>query len=1201
VGNLTFTGAQLTARFLANGFFLGAQTLTKSLAGNSATALLLDTALTYVKASASESLVQRLAQRLVRAENPPDLKDLSRAVGVALQRSLTEIAEAAREDDDEASCQTLLALARAACACWESLTHEQQQSLKSGLADLFAVKAEQIEEVTALSPQVWEAFLERAAETDGVVVSEALLASAASHVVSAFPRSLRQVLLEDQASGGQSYSALMLMILGEVSAAIREGQQEDRLRHAELLARFDQLQARLDGEQVGLPDAMRVPRALPSGTLTFLFTDIEGSTKLWERYPEGMRWALARHDDLLRSAIQEHHGTIFKTVGDAFYAVFPSATEAVAAALHAQRALVEPGWGETGPLCVRMGLHTGVAEERDNDYFGPTLNRVARLHGIGHGRQTLLSQTTYEIVCECLPSEASLRDLGMHRLKDLAEPVHVWQLLDPALPSEFPALKSLDYLPTNLPQQFTSFIGREKEMAEIKELIGTARLLTLTGTGGTGKTRLALQVAAEVLEQYRDGVWLVELAPVADPARVPQAVAETLGVKEVAGEPITRSLLSYIKDRQMLLVLDNCEHLLEASARLAEALLKSCARVRVLVSSRESLGIAGESAYRVPSMSVPDSKQAQTPEGLSRYESVRLFIERAKAAKSDFTVTPQNATSLASVCQRLDGVPLAIELAAARVRAMPLEQIEVRLDNRFRLLTGGSRTALPRQQTLRALIDWSYDLLNDQEKILLHRLSVFAGGWTLEAAEAVCAGEDVEEMPVPRPASQPADGDGMASTRHPTPHTLHPDAVFDLLTSLVDKSLVVYEEREGNARYRLLETVRQYAAERLQLAGETAQLKARHRDYCLALAEEAAPQLSGPDQQLWLQRLEMEHDNLRAALAWCIEEETGAEAGLRLSGLLWWFWNVRCHWSEGREALKRALGRDVARGRTADRAAALNGAGFLATVQGDYTEARAQLEESLRLFRELDDRKALAFVLNNLGNLAIRQGDDAGARALYEESIELARQVGDRRGLANTLSNLGHLISNEGDEAGAQAVYEESLRLFRELGHKRGVAFALNNLGTSASTQGNYAVARTLHQESLALRTELGDAWGITLALYGLAFVATQQGDDVTARTLYEEILRLDRELGDPLAIASALNNLADTLVRLGDVAAARTLYEESLGLFREAGEQEGVAESLAGLAKARLAQSQTSQAVVLALERPIEAGQSSLDELCSR
>jgi class 3 adenylate cyclase len=493
---------------------------------------------------------------------------------------------------------------------------------------------------------------------------------------------------------------------------------------------------------------MESTTALPTGTVTFLFTDIEGSTRLWEQHPEAMEAALIRHDELAARIIQQHEGSLVKHrgEGDSLFAVFARAADAVAAALTLQQVLRAEPWPATEghpegmPLQVRVALHTGDAAFRDGDYFGAAVNRCARLRAVAHGGQILLSSATQELVRDALPEEIRFQDLGEHRLRDLARPERVFQLLHPDLPADFPPLSSLNTLPNNLPQQVTSFIGREKEMAEVRRLLSTTRLLTLTGSGGTGKTRVSLQVAADLLEGDGDGVWLVELAPLADPSLVSQAVATALGVREEPGKPLSQTLVEFLKPKRLLLLLDNCEHLLSACAELAGLILRSCPGVQILATSREGLNIPGETTYRLPSLSLPDPRQLpSTVESVSQYEAVRLFIDRATAAVPAFAVTNQNAPAVAQLCVRLDGIPLAIELAAARVKAMSVEQINGRIADMFRLLTGGSRTALPRQQTLRAAIDWSYDLLSEKEKILLRRLSVFAGGWALEAAEQVCA------------------------------------------------------------------------------------------------------------------------------------------------------------------------------------------------------------------------------------------------------------------------------------------------------------------------------------------------------------------------------------------------------------------------------------------------------------------------------
>ena len=580
---------------------------------------------------------------------------------------------------------------------------------------------------------------------------------------------------------------------------------------------------------------------MPTGTVTFLFTDIEGSTKLWEEYPEHMRNALARHNVLMQQAIGANDGVVFKTMGDAYCAAFASASAALTAALTAQIALQSEPWPDDVTLRARMALHTGTADERDGDYFGTPLNRVARLLSTGHGGQTLLSQPTYELTRDSIPTYGSLRDLGSHALRDLARPEQVYQLVHPDLPADFPPLKSLDNpnLPNNLPQQVTSFIGREKELASVQEALAKVRLLTLTGAGGSGKSRLALQATADLLETYPDGVWLVELAPLADPLLVAPTVANILGVKEEKDKPILMTLAEHLKVKKLLLLLDNCEHVLDTSAQLADQLIRSCPMVQILATSREGLGIAGETTYRVPSLSLPDPKQTQTAESLSQFEAVQLFIARALQTQPHFAVTNENAPALASICHRLDGIPLAIELAAARARSLSVEDINSKLDQRFRLLTGGSRTALPRQQTLRSLIDWSYDLLSAAEKALLCRLSVFSGGWTLQAAESVCSGGELEEW-----------------------------ETLDFLTSLCDKSLVVAEPSGTTMRYRMLETVRQYARDRLLEIGDGEVYRDRHLAFFLAFAEETEPQINGPQMGKILDQFEAELDNFRAALEW---------------------------------------------------------------------------------------------------------------------------------------------------------------------------------------------------------------------------------------------------------------------------------------------------------------------------------------------
>ncbi len=862
----------------------------------------------------------------------------------------------------------------------------------------------------------------------------------------------------------------------------------------------------------------------PTGTVTFLFTDIEGSTRLWEQHPEAMRAALARHDALLSAGIQQHRGVVVKSrgEGDSLFAVFARATDAVAAASAIQQTLLTEPWPTPSPPRVRMALHTAAAELRDGDYYGLGVNRCARLRAVAHGGQVLLSQVARDAVGEALPAGANLRDLGSHRLKDLQQPEQLFQLLHPTLPADFPPLRSLAAFTHNLPVQLTRFIGREREMTEVKRLLAASHLLTLTGSGGCGKTRLALQVAADLLEEYPDGVWLVELAALADPALVPQTIAAALGVREQPGRSLIETLTDYLRPKHLLLVVDNCEHLLAACAQLTDALLRGCPKLRLLASSREGLGIAGEQTYSVPSLSLPDARRLPPLERLQGFEAVQLFAARAALSQPTFAVTAANAAAVAHVCQRLDGIPLCIELAAARVKALPVEKLNERLSDMFRLLTGGSRTALPRQQTLRALIDWSYDLLTDAERSLLRRLSVFAGGWTLEAAEAVCMGEGVETW-----------------------------EVLDLLTSLVEKSLVLYEEQAGEGRYRLLETVRQYARDRLLEAGEAEVVRQRHRDWFLALAERAEPELSRGSQTEWLEWLEREHDNLRAALAWS-GAPVQVEAGLRLGGALGRFWQVRGYWREGREQVEGLLALPGAEARTAARANALRVAGLLASFQGDHGTAQALLEESVAIRRELGSEEDTALALTQLGGAACERGDFAAARAPFEECLAVSRTLGYKEGIARSLLGLGAVAHAQGDHGTARALLEESVAIFRQLGDKFHIAMALGDLGWVARHQGEYGEARALDEESLAIARELGNKLGTAHSLYELGMVAHAQADFGTARAHLEERLAICRELSHRHGVVENLEGLAAVAIAQAQPARAARLFGAAEGL-REA------------------------------------------------
>ena len=813
--------------------------------------------------------------------------------------------------------------------------------------------------------------------------------------------------------------------------------------------------------------------SLPTGTVTFLFTDIEGSTALLQRLGDrGYAEILDEHRRLLRAAFEEGQGQEADTQGDAFLVAFSRARDAVGAAVSAQRALTKHAWPDGASLRVRMGLHTGEPLSGESGYVGMDVHRAARIAAVGHGGQVLVSDATHGLVAKDLPDGVSLRDMGEHRLKDLAHPHRLFQIVAADLPVDFPRIRSLDVLPNNLPRQLTSFIGREKEIAEIERLLSTAYLVTLIGSGGAGKTRLGLQVAADVLENYSDGVWLSEFAPIADPALVPKTVASALSVPEQPGRDMTETLVDVLRPKTVLLVLDNCEHLLTACRDLVVALLRKCPRVRILATSREGLGIPGETLWRVPSLSMPDLRHLPPSEELVLYDAVRLFVDRAVAAAQGFTVTSENASAVAQVCQRLDGIPLAIELAAARVKVLAVEQIAVRLNDQFRLLTGGSRIVLPRQQTLRAAIDWSYDLLSSKERAVLRRLSVFAGGCTLEAAERVCAGKRVKE-----------------------------EEILDLITRLVDKSLVIAETLGGEVRYRTPETIRQYGQDRLLASGEATEVRTQHRTCYLDLAERAEARIRGPEEIMWLNRLELEHDNLRAALGLSTTEEEDAEIRLRLGAALWVLWDIHTHWGEGRKWLEIALARSIGIKSTA-RVKALRGQGILAYRGGDYGKAMALCDESLALARELGDQTGIARALTWRGNVFEGQGDFDAATALYEESLELSRKLEDKWWTATVLAVMGRIARRKGNYAKAVAFCEESLTMFRTVGGKRYVAYALLVTGHTVRLQGDLDRAAGLYRESLALFGETKDKWVATESIEGLALIASAQGNHERAARL---------------------------------------------------------------------------------------------------
>jgi predicted ATPase len=671
----------------------------------------------------------------------------------------------------------------------------------------------------------------------------------------------------------------------------------------------------------------------------------------------------------------------------------------------------------------------------------------------------------------------------------------------------------------NLPQPLSSFVGREKQILELQGLLRRTRLLTLMGSGGCGKTRLAMHIAVELRGEYPDGVRLVEFAALADPQLVPDAVARVFGLKEQSGKALVQTITDHLVSRNLLMVLDNAEHVLEACAQLSHALLSGCRDLRILVTSRERLGIVGELTYRVPSLAMPDPEQPNTPEQVAQYESARLFIERAQLQQPRFIVTPENALALASICCRLDGIPLAIELAAARVRLMPVEEVSRRLDQRFDLLTGGSRTALPRHRTLRSLIDWSYDLLSGPEQELLCRVSVFSGGWTLDAAKGVCAGQGIDER-----------------------------EVLDLLTSLADKSLVHARDARGETRYELLETVRHYARDRLWEKGEEARLSRRHVDCMLALAEQAESRLTSGDQQVWLERLETEHENLRTALSWSCANDGSTVDGLRLASSLGWFWSTRGHYREGRRWLSILMA--AVPGGRADpiRAYALRGAASLASEEGDFAEAEKLNEEALAIFRRLGDRRGISHVLNNLASMAIDQGNGSAALPLLEESMEIRKELGDRHGAGLVMSNLGLVAHDLKNHDEARSLFERGLAILRTLGSQRNIAMTSIKLSAVLREVGDYPSAESKLEEALFISGRVADPLLIATCLEEFAALAVAMAQPMRAAALWGRAERLREEIMAPLPDRSKApfdRQVAAARTALGDDIAFRSAWKE--------------------------------------------------------
>lgn len=849
--------------------------------------------------------------------------------------------------------------------------------------------------------------------------------------------------------------------------------------------------------------------ALPAGTVTFLLTDIEGSTRLWETARDAMPRAVARHYEILDEAIARHGGArpVEQGEGDSVVAAFTRAADALAAALEAQRALLREEWPEGTELRVRMALHTGDARLRDEgNYFGAAVNRCARLRAIAHGGHVLLSRATHELVEDGLPDGVELVDLGVHRLRDLGRPEHVFALAHPDLPAVAEPLRSLDALPNNLPVELSSFVGRVRELAEVSEALAATRALTLTGAGGCGKTRLALQAAADSLDRYPDGAWWVELAPLTDPQLLGDAVATAVGVRPLPGQTPIDATVAHLANKRALVVLDNCEHLLEPSAQLAESLLRGCPDLTVLVTSREPLGLPGETSWLVPPLSLPAERAPEPTESLAQSDAVRLFIERAAQVRSNFAVTSENAPAVAQICHDLDGIPLAIELAAARVRMLSVEQIAAGLADRFRLLTGGARTALARQQTLRASVDWSHELLGEPERMLLRRLGVFAGGFTLDSCEEVCAGEGLDRY-----------------------------AILDVLTSLVDKSLVLTEEHGPLVRYRLLETVRHYALDRLVAAGETERMRDRHRDAFLALAEAVEPQLLSEREPEAIALLDVEAANLHAAIGWAAQTEP--ELALRLTAALTFWWRYSGLFAAGDAALRLAL-EAASEEFSALRARALWARAYIAIGAGEPELAQRSANEALAIGEELEDEWIQGRALDALALLQVWPDPRAAVR-IAERSRTLGRAAGDEFVFADATQTLAGALYLQDHYGAALRYLDEAFEVGERLGNREIIAWHWLFQGTTPWGSADFERRRAMLERALAASAEIGEP---ATEGFGTAYTSL-----------------LDMMTGAPSAALERLERCHERLVVAGagwplaTVQWAMGLAQASLGRFEDA------------------------------------------------
>ncbi len=1040
-----------------------------------------------------------LLRSLSRSDSLPDIRDLVKLIADSLRLSIQNIAV---EIDDEAEQDAVSMLAPSAAAWWKSLFRPNSQvdeSHDSPPPSLFSPMNEDAETEHILTPIQWRKILSEAVGAKQIVIGDTSLDTVAGRLDDEFLTVLPQLLSKDSAKGEKTFPDLRPMLLSEILRALQNTPQ-------------------------------RAP--LPTGTVTFLFTDLEGSTRLWEQHPQIMRASLMRHDAIMRAAIETHHGHVFKQAGDAFYAVFANATSAVASALDAQIRINSEQWDENVPMKVRIGIHTGEAQFRDNDYFGPTLNRVARIMSIGYGNQVLLSRTTASLASSELPQASALKDMGMHRLKDIQHPEQVYQLYHPAIRDDFPPLRSQNAVSSNLPVQLTTFVGRSQDIAEVKALLKTTRLLSLTGGGGAGKTRLSQQVASELLKEESINVWVVELENVREVAAVPSALALALNLPIRPGSDLKQQIIDYLRPLKVLLVLDNFEQVVEA-APIVNDLLRQCPELICLVTSRELLRIAGETEYQVRPLSVPPSEGKV--EDWSAFESIQLFIERCQSYRPDFVLTETSGPFVAELCRRLDGIPLAIELAAARIRAMSPQQILQRLSGRLDLLASTQRDLPERQRTLRGAIDWSYDLLTEAERAVFSELAVFSGGFFLEAAEEIC---------------------------------LSPET-FDSVFSLRDKSLLKADEVDGETRYSTLESVRDYAIEKLRAVNELETFKERHASYYLKKATEWNDKLNGVQAAEAMISFPLDISNLRSAMDWFTHQES-FEKIISFGKSLFTFLRRRGLYEEGDIRLQTAQNAARKIGDRSSEARFLNQRGLLSWDRSELDTAQALFTVSYEISQALDDKVRMLVTGINMGNIFWGRTDFRAAKQQWEECLALAvttdqpryegmlrtslgilacslghyseahlyfdaakviqRGIGNTEGVAYVLCSASELFRREGSFDKAIVRLEESLEIFRSLGHRQGIAETVVELGRNNLSLGKLETAEEYLERGLQIAREIDDRRQQMYALEIQAQLDGLRGRFSAASERFESAFRIAHEVGDRRQMIETLHHYSDLL-----------------------------------------------------------------------